>query len=401
MHKKIKDVQCTGFAINAAEPGEKAKITIKHWAISNSDLFYIYAEQIANAIFFKLDYPSARSVINRYLAIIHQDASADIYLDDFKIISKIKIKRPMNAGDFIYAQDVEDISEVRFPDIPVNIDDKVIFLVRNDWRFGIYFDFTQNIDIDKMAIEIAEFHKALIFENTLDDMLAKLKEKTDIVEANIITEGKTDVMHLEKALKIIGFQRSLRYLKPDVDLGDKGLLELCRKIKLVPHDKPIICIFDRDNLDIQRELHKQMDSGQNEYQIWGNNVFSFILPVPDGRREYKNICIEMYYSNDVMQRFTSDGKRLYFSNEIKMEKTPDNNIRYIPTKPLDEYEFTKKIFSTDVDRIIDESGRKRGISKTVFADLISNEVPPFVNIDFNNFRYIADIIEKILSDTNK
>jgi len=391
-------MQLGGFAATSAAPDEKVMVKVKDYVTSDSDLFYIYAEQIANVIFSKFGPQDVRSWINRYLAVIHPDATADIFLDDFKIVSTIKINRSIRAGEVVYARDVEDIVGVSFPDIRINSDDKIILLLRNGWKFGIYFDFTQKIDGDKMAADIADFHKALIFENTLEDILAKRQTQADIYDAFIITEGKTDWKHLEKAFENIGYHRPIQFSKIDDDLGDSGLLEICRRAKHLPvFDVPMICLFDRDNPTIARELLKQTDGAETRYQDWGNNVFSMMLPIPADRKDYINICIEMFYPEEIIRRETNDGKRLFFDNELKMEVAPGERPKWIPVAPAKGSELTKRIAAKDVDGIEDSSGQKRGISKTAFADLIYREEVPFQDIDFGNFRYIAEIIEEILN----
>jgi hypothetical protein len=398
MHKKIDDIQLAGFAVSVATPGEKVTLSVKDCVTSDSDLFHVYAERLADVIFSKIGVQGLRNWVNCYMVVIHPDARADVFLEDFKVISTIKINRSIKAGEVVYARDVEDIVEVRFPDIQINPNDGIIYLQRIGWKFGIYFDFTRKVDVDKMAVDIAEFHKLLIFQNTLEDILAKLQTETDNYDAFIITEGKTDWKHLEKAFEKIGYRRRLEFFKLDEDLGDMELLETVRRIKRLPNKKAIICIFDRDNPKIVEELSKQTGGADTEYQDWGNNVFSMMLPVPDHRKDYQNISIEMYYPDEIIKRESNDGKRLFFDNELKMEKLPGGKAKRIPISPIAGVEFTKKIYSTDVDSIEDSSGQKRGISKTVFAALIYKAEAPFHDVDFGNFRLISEIIEKILND---
>ena len=115
------------------------------------------------------------------------------------------------------------------------------------------------------------------------------------------------------------------------------------------------------------------------------------------REKYENISIEMYYSDETIKRLTNDGKRLFFDNELKLEKLPGGIKKMIQISPVSQLEFIKKIFSTDVDNIEDSSGGKIGISKTAFAELINAEKYPFKEVDFKNFQYISSIIEKIIN----
>ncbi len=412
MHKKINDIKLDGFAVNSAAPGEMVKVQVKDWATSEAPHFYIYAEQIANIIFPKLEIANFRNKVNNYLAVIHPDNTADIYTqDNLKIVAKIKANRSVKAGEFVYAKDIDDIEEIRFPDIPINSDDKVIFLERSGWRFGIFFDFTKKINKDILAVDIARLQKNLVLEDILKNTLAEIRSKEsqaelvskgkpeEIYEAFIITEGKTDWMHLEKAFKEISYNRMLEYSKPEKELGDSGLLQICHLAIHGPlHKVPLICIFDRDNQKIIKELLVQSEDEKSEYQSWGNNVFSIMLPIPKDRESYKNISIEMYYSDEVIKHTTADGKRLFFDNELVMKRPVSGGVtEFNPTAPLHEFEFTKKVYSGLVENIEDSSGRKVGLSKTAFAELIYNKQEPFKGINFENFRGISSIIEKIIT----
>ncbi len=396
MHKTINNINLAGFADQEGQPGDNIINLIKEgFAISNSDQFYVYAEQIANIIFPKLGIPDAWNRTNRYVAVIHPDLTADIYLDDFQVKAKAIASRAIEKGQLVSSSDIKEIIEVNLPDIQLNPNDQFIFLLRIGLRFGIYFDLSREIEMDKMPLKLAEFHSSLLFQRTLDDIIADLQLRN--YDIYIITEGKTDWKHLEKAFQKISYDKKIRFSKTEDELGDTGLLGICRsEIHLPFHDKPIICIFDRDNPKIIKQLTQKTEDG-TEFQYWGNNVFSIMLPIPADRKDYENICIEMYYADEVIKRETKDGKRLYFDNELKKIIMPDNSIRRIPIPPENNVELTKKLASDNSDNIEDSLGQKKGISKTVFADLIYNEENPFNNINFENFELITEVIEKVLN----
>lgn len=403
MHKKIYDIKLDGFAVSSAAPGEKVKIQVKDWVTSESPLFYVYAEQIGSVIFPKLDNTNFRNTVNYYLAVIHPDNTADVYAQDFRVIAKIKPNRLLKKGEPVYAKDITEIAEVRFPDISINPDDRIIFLTRNGWRFGIFFDFTKEINIDTLASDIAKLQKSLVLDDVLKNAMAEIRFKEDQIilgDAFIQTEGKTDRMHLKKAFENIGFKKKLQYSESEEDLGDIGLLKICElAIHNPPLKIPLICIFDRDNKDILKKLEKQSKSNGKgvEYQSWGNNVFSFALPIPKDRRGYKFISIEMYYTDETIRRTTDKGKKLFFNNELLVKKRlSGGENEYNPVTPEKESELTKKIYSGPVKNIKDGAGKQVGLSKTAFAELIYSEHDPFQEISFSNFKLVASIIEDII-----
>lgn len=409
MHHKIVDVKIGGFAVTSAEAGQPVFITTKDSVTSESSLFYVYAEQFSNIIFPKTGALNLRDVVNYYLVVIHPDCTADFYAQDFEVVAKIKPNRDIKAGEAVYAKDITDISETTFPKININPDDQIIYLQRSGWRFGLYFNLSRELDMTVVGREIANLQKQLVLEDVLKKTLADLKQKEANVlsgkkpsfDAYIITEGKTDWTHLKKAFHENGYDRVLEYSQPDRELGDLGLLEICRRaIHVPPHDFPIVCIFDRDNPEIQKALLKQSGGVETEFQSWGGNVYSMMIPVPDHRVEYKNISIEMYYPDEIIRRTLSNGKRLFFDNELKREILPGGTNKWIPISAVSATENFKKVYGTNVFEIENESGIKVGLSKTAFAELISEGTSPFENINFQQFSKISDVIEKIVNVPN-
>lgn len=108
----------------------------------------------------------------------------------------------------------------------------------------------------------------------------------------------------------------------------------------------------------------------------------------------------MFFEDKDIKKRTKDGKRLYFDNEIEKIISPQGGlIRYKPVIPRNEEEFSKKVFSKDVEKIIDDTGNQVAISKTKFAELVFSEQEPFNEMDFSEFRKIFEVIKLILNET--
>jgi hypothetical protein len=391
MQKKITEVQLDGFTARSISEGELADMITRDLATSDSSRFFVYAEQIANIIFPKLEVSNDK--IDRYLMVLHPDDTADVYLQDFKTVARAQLNRPMQAGEVIFRADVTDIDEVCFPDSAINRGDRLVYFERHRWRFGIVFDFTRETDADVFAKMAADLQRRLLLDDILQITLSELREAEQTeYDAFVITEGKTDWRHLERALGEIGYRRRLRYEVQDKDRGDTELLVICRHLALEPRNRPVICVFDRDNESVIKELAKlgPVDDG---YQVWGNGVYSFVLPVPEHRKQYKHISIEMYYSDEVLGRRTR--KKLCFDNELRKEILPGNRAKDVLIAPDPGTELTKKVVA-GIDRIEDAAGNKVGLSKAAFAELIHNRAEPFQEVDFGSFRLFADTIERII-----
>ncbi len=241
------------------------------------------------------------------------------------------------------------------------------------------------------------------FKKNLNYLETKLKK---INKPILITEGKTDWMHLKTALKKLtakGYFQSLSidFMEYDsnVEMGDNELMKYCEYLSKLPQEKKVICVFDRDNDSI---IKKHQENGG--IKKWGNNVFSFCIPSPPHRKDYKNISIEMLYSDDELKTPEPESKkRLYFTNEVKLsyeidlitKKKKNSEWRALDI-PETESELEKKIITEDCGKYENSLGEKVAISKTVFAQLIFEGAGLFNNFDFEPFRAIFDTAQEIL-----
>ncbi len=395
MHKHIIDVFLDGFTRQSAKEGEAVEIIARDVATSESPMFFVYAEQIANLIFPQLD--ASTDSVDRYLIVLHTDASADVYLKDFQTQVGARVSRSFSPGDVVLRNDLSSIEDVQFPGISMIEGDRIVYFERRGWRFGIAFDLTRKTDQSGFGTLCAELQTKLILEDILQITLAELHKAEETgFDTFIITEGKTDWRHLERALHEIGYRRKLRYDTSDQDRGDTKLLDICQSLALEPRNRPVICVFDRDNESILRRL-ANADPEEKGYQDWGNNVYSFALPVPEHRRGYAYVSIEMYYSDDVLARVTPDGRRLCFDNEVKTEIVQGKVTRAVLISAPIGSETTKKVVASNVDSIEDEAGQKVGLSKARFAEMIRQKGEPFTKVDFSAFRLVSEQIEQVLT----
>ncbi|MEN9342401.1 MAG: hypothetical protein RIQ54_657 [Candidatus Parcubacteria bacterium] len=391
---KIDKIEVNGFLASSAEPGEQVKLAVVEHRISTEPLFYVYAVQLFNIIAKQVKESTGKVLvidnINRALLVINKDHSAKLYVNDFDETAKIKPSRDIKAGETVFSSDISEIQAVNFPGIEIQPTDRVVYLTRGGFIMGLYFNFTEELEPEKLAGDLANLKKRIFFE----DHLQKSKAASFGFDALILTEGKTDIVHLKKALAELGLKPnlSLQFDETGEDFGDTNLLAACKSYARTPHNQPIICIFDRDNDQIIKELEAKTEAGKT-YQSWGNNVYSLMLPIPSHRKDYKNISIEMYYSEKAIKQPDATGKRLYFDNEIKKEILPGQKPSIRIIAPVETAELTKRVFDTDAEKILNENDEPCAISKTVFAKYISIGI---IQTDFSAFHGLFEIIEDIL-----
>ncbi|MBP5160446.1 MAG: ATP-binding protein, partial [Alphaproteobacteria bacterium] len=201
------------------------------------------------------------------------------------------------------------------------------------------------------------------------DKVKKLIDASNNENELIITEGQTDWMHMMHAFSKLDLH-PFHFLEYDDTLGESVLEQICRNYARIPHQKPIICIFDADSSKYL-DLHNDFKNG---IKCWGNNVYSFCIPIPDFRDADPNVSIEMYYSDNILKTETIiDGKKkcLYFSNELsyqnyqilneadpsraKNKKIKDENVTRFSNPYNTPWIKTKKEFAAEVmeDKISD------------------------------------------------
>lgn len=235
--------------------------------------------------------------------------------------------------------------------------------------------------------------------NLQNQIIATIDQLKEAKKPIVITEGKTDWMHMKAAFARLRGVKKLCFDEYTEDRGDIYIDKMCEMFAKVKGNNKKIFIFDHDN-PAMIEKH----DGPEGYKDWGNHVYSFCVPVPESRKEYKNVSVEFYYRDEEITKKTEDGKRLFFTNEleetiIKDLSTKKARVQKISIKasPDEGTEFEKKIFDKDVSQIVDQHGRHPAHSKTRFAELILRGQPGFDDFDVSNFRLIYDKIQTILS----
>lgn len=383
---QIKSENIVGFTAENAGPGERVKALTKFPLITSDDpFFYVLMTQITKVFLNKIPFPPDH--IYRFIILLHNDYTADLFINDFSEIYKVKVNRSIEKGQPVYTKDIEDIAELRFVNVEIKSNDALLYCTKIGWKFGLFFDFTREVNLDDLSKELGKLVKKLHFERDVSatDLELQEIEREKSKAALIITEGKTDWKHLKKAQGGLKIGLSIKFDEYESDRGDADILKMCEHFSRIPDHPKIIFVFDQDNPQIIQELNRRT-KGENRYQDWGNNTFSFYIPKPSHRGKYNNISIEFYYTDDEIHTIDLEtGKQLLFSNEVEERGTKSLTRKKYTSKfvkldrPKNDEEFDKKIYSQDTDTIEDERGNPVAHSKEVFANNILNDKPLFNN----------------------
>lgn len=222
----------------------------------------------------------------------------------------------------------------------------------------------------------------------------------------LVTEGKSDWKHLKAALhhfrragRFIGLQ--LSFCEYEESMGDRKLLKKCSSPS--ESDDPTdeypksvtICIFDRDNPDITKEVSDI--SNNPKYKRWRRDLFSFALPIPQHRSntmEEHSLCIEFYYQDDEIKLEDEEGRRLYLSSEFDSQGwIVSEGVQC----KVDRYKSKNPIIIDD--KVIRSSdSRNVALPKNNFASYVMSQTPPFNQIQLTPLVAILEIVKIIVND---
>lgn len=151
-----------GIAGETIAKGSTGKIIQKGFLTSVQTNFASIANNLTS-IFYSYN---SKDLVNSSLIIIKKDNTAKIY-SKFPLSMLMRAKKDIKKGTLVNREDIFDIAKLEFKDsvyeINIEADDKIIFIFRMDWKFGIFFDFTKKIDSEKLKEELGYCYKRLFY----------------------------------------------------------------------------------------------------------------------------------------------------------------------------------------------------------------------------------------------
>ena len=215
----------------------------------------------------------------------------------------------------------------------------------------------------------------------------------------IITEGKTDIIHINKAKEKLGIcDIDYETLPPENSPnGDGDLKTLLEQLSRIEHKNKIIGIFDRDSntcQTIERE---------GAYKCYGNNVYAFCIPVPTHRvaNDQNQISIEYLFTDDEVKSNVGNGTRLFFGTEFN-DYTGRHLIETGLSLKHEKGRGKDKIIENNGDQaVFDEHINNKLAKKADFAEAVRTERIQVSDASWQNFAPIFDTIREILSNQSR
>lgn len=264
------------------------------------------------------------------------------------------------------------------------------------------------IDFDNDGIAVAPTNNAVyqeaydVFLKERNNYATKLNSLRDemnrLTRPIVITEGKTDLKHILKAMEKLGIERRFDILQPEEQpegcSSVDSIINNISKTKIIGQSHKVIAIFDRD-------VQKYVSLYPDPYKRLDNNVFAFCIPCPESRKKEgrTNISIEYLYSDDEIHALLPNNTHLFFGNEF----TNDSTRKCISNPSL---RLNNKNGAGE-DRIVENNGGQavydtqyiNHLAKKIeFADAIQHNDIEISHESWENFRPIIDIINLIIDD---
>ena len=167
MHVPIKEVQHIAGFLDRVSPNGRADVTVSLQITSDNPEFYKYIDQVSNIYFSSPEVSKSVNNIHRFLILIHDDLSADIYINDFKMRGKMRLKRDPEVGTLIKKSDIADVQALEFPEIEIQDSDSVICCLKVGWKFLLYFNFLSDgsrLDVTSMQTDLGRLYRYLSFQ---------------------------------------------------------------------------------------------------------------------------------------------------------------------------------------------------------------------------------------------
>lgn len=170
---KLADVNIHGVAAKACREGDQAEIWTRLAITSDEQNFHRIADNLCAAIEHAAqqsgEYPTIKRA-DTVLLVMKPDNSAELWVDTAARAIHAMMKRDMVAGSVVFEADIGDITGMDFPLVEFGAGDRVICIFRQDWRFGMYFDFNPDGQFDRaqMAKSLGRLLRYLRYRHLYD-----------------------------------------------------------------------------------------------------------------------------------------------------------------------------------------------------------------------------------------
>ena len=182
----LKEVNVHGVSAEACKGGGEVAIWVRMAITSDAPHFHRVVENLAAVIETCATASECPVYLRRaqtVLLVMHPDNSAELWVDMAALATYGMMKRDMPGGSVVFESDIADVTGMDFPLVEIGETDRVVCLFRQDWRFGLFFDFNPDGKFDREAMRrsLGDLYRTLryrhLYEIVSDDGLLAVLTK--------------------------------------------------------------------------------------------------------------------------------------------------------------------------------------------------------------------------------
>lgn len=132
-----------GILANSARKGEQVQVQMRGMASSEDGLKLVnWLEWMVSPALQKLRPPINPSVVDNFVAIIHRDRRARVYVNEVALIGKVRVKGAVTRGQPVFVDQVADFGPMTLKGVDAVPDEAgLVVFISHGWRQGLFFDF--------------------------------------------------------------------------------------------------------------------------------------------------------------------------------------------------------------------------------------------------------------------
>lgn len=160
-----------GVTAEGSLPGAEARVWHRFAATSDDAAFHVIADNLAGVIQHEANQNGLACPpldgVKTLLYVVRADQTAELWIDTAAVTMTCVMKRSVQALSPVFATDLADILEMRFPNVVIGETDRVLCLFREGWRFALAFDFNVDgkLDIQSFSRTLGVLYRRLRFSH--------------------------------------------------------------------------------------------------------------------------------------------------------------------------------------------------------------------------------------------
>lgn len=158
----IENMRVSGITAETIPPDQTGNIIIKKFTSSLDQNFPRHFNNIISLFINQ----NAGKFLNSLLVIIKPDFKAYVYTK-FPLSINIKASRDLKKGEVVMLGDFADLENISFHDSTIDLNpekgDQIVWLFRENWHFGLHFDFSRIYGKEELLRELGSQYKRMIY----------------------------------------------------------------------------------------------------------------------------------------------------------------------------------------------------------------------------------------------